>query len=240
MTVLVVGASGATGSLVVESLLDKGEVVSIIVRSLSNLPRKIIEHDNVVITLASILDMSDAELKSHVRGCRAVVSCLGHNLSFKGLFGHPRRLVTSAVYRLCLAIESVKPCYPIKFILMNTTGNQDVLAGEVVSKSERFVITLIRWLLPPHADNEKAARYLQSSISKDDSLIEWVVVRPDGLVNEDKVSRYDIYPSPVRSAIFDAGKTSRINVADFMVKLISDYHLWDKWKTKMPVIYNAN
>ena len=65
-----------------------------------------------------------------------------------------------------------------------------------------------------------------------------VAVRPDGLVNEDKVTEYEIYPSPTRSAIFDAGKTSRINVGHFMAKLIRENAIWNRWKGQMPVIYN--
>ena len=42
----------------------------------------------------------------------------------------------------------------------------------------------------------------------------------------------------MRSAIFDAGKTSRINVANLMSDLITDDRIWHKWKGKMPVIYD--
>jgi hypothetical protein len=58
------------------------------------------------------------------------------------------------------------------------------------------------------------------------------------LINEVEVSEYTVHPSPLRSPIFDAGKTSRINVADFMVSLLKDKELWEKWKYKTPVIYN--
>lgn len=68
--------------------------------------------------------------------------------------------------------------------------------------------------------------------------MEWAAVRPDGLINEDRVTEYELYPSPVRSAIFDAGKTSRINVAHFMANLITDESAWQEWKGQMPVIYN--
>jgi hypothetical protein len=63
-------------------------------------------------------------------------------------------------------------------------------------------------------------------------------VRPDNLINEDKVTEYVLFPSPVRSAIFDAGKTSRINVGHFMASLITNDNLWSNWKGQMPVIYN--
>ena len=58
------------------------------------------------ITEASLLDLSDAELQEQVKGCNAVVSCLGHTLDFKGLWGHPRKLVTQATKRLTAAISS--------------------------------------------------------------------------------------------------------------------------------------
>ncbi|MAX09624.1 MAG: NAD-dependent epimerase, partial [Candidatus Marinimicrobia bacterium] len=33
---------------------------------------------------------------------------------------------------------------------------------------------------------------------------------------------------------------SRVNVAAFMNKLITDQNLWEKWKGQMPVIYKSN
>jgi len=244
MTTLVVGASGATGRLVVEQLLAQGEKVKIIVRSIKSLPDVIIKNDQVRITESSLLDMSNFELKCHVQGCSAVVSCLGHNLTINGMFGHPRRLVKGAVQRLCQAIEDTSATVskdlstPVKFILMNTTGNQNKQAGEKVSIAQTITVGLIRLLLPPHADNEEAADYLQYYIGAHHNIIQWVVVRPDSLIDEESVTEYDVYESPIRSAIFDAGKTSRINVAHFMSQLIINTETWNKWKAQMPVIYN--
>jgi hypothetical protein len=93
-------------------------------------------------------------------------------------------------------------------------------------------------LLPPHVDNEKAADYLRTKIGQDDTMVEWAAVRPDDLINEKEVTEYEVHPSPIRSAIFNAGKVSRINVADFMATLIHDDKLWQKWKGQMPVIYS--
>ena len=104
--------------------------------------------------------------------------------------------------------------------------------------ARRFVIGLLRLLLPPHVDNEQAADYLRSIVGQNDSAIEWAAVRPDGLIDESEVSEYEVHPSPIRSAIFDAGKTSRINVAHFMAELITDDQTWNQWKGQMPVIYN--
>jgi nucleoside-diphosphate-sugar epimerase len=239
MTTLVVGASGATGRLLVEQLLNQGENVRIIVRSVKSLPDSLIQNNQLTVTQANLLDLSTAELLAQVQGCRAVASCLGHNLTFKGMFGHPRRLVCHSVERLCAAIDRAKSEVPIKFILMNTTGNRNVHAGEKVSAAQSVVVGLIRHLLPPHADNEVAATYLQSHFGSNQNVIEWAAVRPDSLTDEELVTKYDVHTSPTRSAIFDAGKTSRINVAHFMSQLIIDDGTWQKWKRQMPVVYNA-
>ena len=240
MTTLIVGASGATGRLLIEQLLNQGEQVKVIVRSMDSLADLIRKNDRLTITQASLLEMSDAELLAQVDNCDAVASCLGHNLTFKGMFGHPRRLVTHAVQRLCHAIEQTAPAKPVKFILMNTTGNKNAQANETISPAQAVVVGLIRNLLPPHADNEIAAAYLQKNFGPHQNIIEWVAVRPDSLTDAASVSEYTIHPSPTRSAIFDAGQSSRINVANFMSQLITHQPVWDKWKYKMPVIYNAS
>lgn len=238
MTTLVVGASGATGRLLVEQLLNRGQNVRVIVRSPGNLPEFLKNHDNMSVIQASVLDLSDAEMAQHVKGCGAVASCLGHNLSLKGIYGQPRRLVTEATRRLCHAIKVNKAEAPTKFVLMNTAGNSNRDLHEPISFGQRCVVGLLRLLLPPHVDNERAADYLRTRIGQNDGAIEWVAVRPDTLINEDEVSEYEVHPSPTRSAIFDAGSISRINVAHFMACLITENDLWHKWKGQMPVIYN--
>lgn len=238
MTTLVVGASGATGRKLLEQLLNRGQQVRAIVRSPENLPEVLRNQENLSLIQASLLDLSDAEMVQYVKGCDAVASCLGHNLSFKGIFGHPRHLVTDATRRLCNAVKANKPTEPVRFVLMNTTGNRNRDLEESISFGEKCVIGLIRLWVPPHRDNEQAADYLRVNIGLQDGVIEWAAVRPDTLVNEDKVSEYEVHPSPIRSAIFDAGKTSRINVGHFMAELITDDELWNRWQGQMPVIYN--
>lgn len=243
MTILILGASGQTGRLVVGQLLAQNISVHVVVRSTDDfhalLPEHIPHTNQLTITEASISNLSAQELNELVSGCSTVISCLGHNMSFKGIYGQPRRLVTDSVKRICQSIEhTAGNNVPVKFILMNTTGNQNIKAGEEVSLAQKMTICLIRLLIPPHADNEAAAEYLQTHISESNENIEWSVVRPDSLIDKTDCSAYDIYPSPIRSAIFDAGITSRINVAHFMSALVTDSALWAQWKTKMPVIYN--
>lgn len=238
MTTFVVGASGATGLRLVEQLLTRGQNVKAVVRSPDSLPKSLTQNPRLSVIHASILDLSDSEMATHLGDCDAVASCLGHNMTFKGLFGHPRRLVTDATRRICHTIKAANLEAPTKFVLMNTTGNRNRDLDEPISFAQRCVIMLLRLLLPPHTDNEKAADYLRSGAGENGSAVEWVAVRPDGLIDEDATTDYELYASPTRSAIFDAGKTSRINVAHFMADLITEPQIWNKWKGQMPVIYN--
>lgn len=238
MTILVVGATGTTGKLLVEQLLQRGQKVKAVVRNRDSLPEGVLTHENLTVIQASVLDLSELELANHVKGCQAVASCLGHNLNFKGMFGHPRKLVTDATKRLCRAIRANEPQTPVRFVLMNTTGNRNRDLPEKRTLGETIVIGLVRLLVPPHVDNEQAADYLRTEIGSGDAVIEWCAVRPDSLTAQTEVSAYHVHPSPVRSPIFNAGKTSRINVGHFMCELITDDDTWTKWKGQMPVIYN--
>jgi nucleoside-diphosphate-sugar epimerase len=238
MATLVVGATGATGRLLVEQLLNRGQNVRVIVRSPDKLPQAVKTHDNLSVIHASVLDLSDAEMIQHVNRCDAVASCLGHNITLKGIYGHPRRLVTDATRRLCSAIKANKPGSPVRFVLMNTVGNSNRDLDERISFGQKCVIGLLRLLMPPHVDNEQAADYLRTKVGQNDGAIEWAVVRPDSLTDESEVTEYEVYPSPTRSAIFDPGTTSRINVGHFVADLILDDDVWKKWKGQMPVIYN--
>ena len=238
MTIFVVGASGSTGRLLVEQLLERGEAVRIIIRTRSNLPRAIHNHKNLDIIYGNIDDLSDEQLIKHVESCHAVVSCLGHNLNLKGIFGQPRRLVTDTARRLCRVIKANNPIQAVKYVLMNTTGNSNRDVPETTTLPHRFVICLLRLLLPPHVDNENAADFFRTIIGQNNGGVEWVIVRPDSLIDATKVSPYTEHASPVRDPIFDAGQTSRINVAQFMSELITDHSKWETWKGQMPVIYN--
>jgi putative NADH-flavin reductase len=238
MKTLVVGATGATGRLLVQQLLDRGQAVRAVVRSPDKLPEVIREHSRLSLIHANLLDLGDEQMAQHVKGCAAVASCLGHNLNWRGVFGHPRRLVTDATRRLCNAIQSNRTQGPTRYVLMNTAGNSNRNLHEPVSLGHKCVIVVLRLLLPPHVDNENAADYLRTHVGQNDPSIQWTAVRPDTLIDADQVSEYEVYPSPTRSAIFNPGSTSRINVAHFMADLITDDTVWKRWKGQMPVIYN--
>ena len=233
-TTLVVGATGATGRHVVQMLLDKGQKVRAIVRSKERMERLLVGDfgDRLEITEASLLVLDDTVLQELTKGCDAVVSCLGHTPDFKGRWGHPRKLGTEAGVRLTTAIGTQNT----KFILMgsngvaNPNGNADTRPF-----SERLVLTLLRWMIPPVADNEQAALYLHN-LGKETS-VEWCIVRPDNLI-DGEVSKYRLLVKP-RFGLFGPGQSTRANVAHSMVELILNDEEWETWKYQMPVLNNA-
>lgn len=237
MKVLILGASGATGILVVRQILKQNILARIVVRDINKIPGDIRYNNMLEIVEGSITTFGDAENIKLVCDCDAVVCCLGHNITVKGIYGKPRMLVTESVRNICEALNTSNKS-KIKLILMNTTGNRNRKIRENYSIMDRGVIFLLRFLLPPQKDNEDAAAYLADNFNESNSKIEWVAVRPDGLVNEETESEYEVFESPVRSPVFNAGKTSRINVSHFMKELLTNEKLWKKWKYKMPVVYN--
>lgn len=237
-TFLVVGATGATGRLLVAELLATGATVRALVRRAEGLPAALRGDARLDLAEGSILELGDAEVARLVHGCRAVASCLGHTLSVRGVFGPPRRLVTESVRRLCGAIRASQPSSPVRFVLMNTAGNANRDLLEPRTPGERLALALIRRLVPPHADNEEASEVLRTGVGPGDPAIEWAVVRPDTLVDTPRTARWSAHASPTRSPLFDAGRTSRLNVARFMAGLMAGEESWSRWKGRMPVVYD--
>jgi putative NADH-flavin reductase len=240
MTTLVAGASGATGKHLVEQLINMGQKVKAIVRPTGKIPDAWSGNENIEIIKANILEIGEDEMAEYLKDCNAVASCLGHNITLKGIFGKPRRLCRDAVRLLCEAVIKNKPEKPVRFVLMNTVANSNRDLREKDSIPHKLLIDLVRLLVPPQPDNEQAADYLRVTIGQKNPYIEWAAVRPDALTNEEEVTEYSVHPSPIRSGVFNPGKTSRINTGNFMARLITEKDLWNKWKGQMPVVYNNN
>ena len=237
MKVLVLGANGSTGFNVVTQLLKQGINVKALTRNVEIFD-SIKNREHIEVLKASILEIDNQMLKQYLSDVDAVISCLGHNITLKGIFGKPYTLVVDALIRIVNSFNENNKNKTIKIIWMNTTACINKLQSEKFKYNENFVMKIMRFLLPPQRDNELSLGYLIDTVGISNKHIEWIAVRPDTLINEVEVSEYIVHPSPIRSPIFDAGKTSRINVADFMVSLLKDEELWEKWKYKTPVIYN--
>uniref|UniRef100_A0A7S1GHY0 NAD(P)-binding domain-containing protein n=1 Tax=Cyclophora tenuis TaxID=216820 RepID=A0A7S1GHY0_CYCTE len=214
---------------------------------------------------ASILEMSPPQLQQMVSKCDAIVSCLGHNGSFSGVWGKPYKLVTDAIQRVCeatIANQKLETATTTKrTTTTTTTPTKVVLLGTVLvpnpngqepkrSFFDRCVLTALSYLIPPHVDNEAAAQYLfqhhyppplTAKPATPSPALEWCVVRPNLLIDQDTVTDYQLKAQPT-GGLFQGNVTSaRINVAHSMVQLVTNHQQqWDTWKYQMPVLFDQN
>ena len=115
MKTLVLGASGATGKLVVQQLVKKNIQVRVVVRESAIIPSQISDDKSIEIIKGNINDFEIAKIKDLVKDCDSVICCLGHNLSFKGIFGPPHKLVYNTVVKIIEALQSLKPKLKVYF-----------------------------------------------------------------------------------------------------------------------------
>lgn len=237
-SVLLLGGTGRTGGRVLRQLLDRGVHVRAIVRSAGRLPEGCAGQPGLTVTEADVLSLSREEMLEQVRGCDAVVSCLGHRTDLKGIFGAPHELVAPMVERACTAAAALRPAEPIRVILMSTvsvhrSGGLDARRGSI----ERVFVAILRALVPPAKDNQVAADYLLREVGTDNPFVQWVVVRPDTLRDGD-VTEYALHEAIV-SSLSKPDDTNMSNVAHFMCELVTDTRVWGDWQGKLPVIVNA-
>lgn len=238
-TVLVIGSTGRTGRRVLEQLLSRGVRARTIVRSAGRLPEGVEAEPGLTVVEADLLSLSDAHLVAQVRGCDAVISCLGHTTSLRGIFSSPRDLVTRATKRLCGAIGSSQPDRPVKFILMSSVSvNHPEALDTRRGLFEKLVLWVLRGVVPPARDNQRAADFLCREIGTRNPPIEWVAVRPDTLLEGD-VSQYQLHETLV-SSLFKPDSTNMANVAHFMCELATSPETWEAWAGKLPVVVNAS
>ena len=238
MTVLLLGGTGRTGGRVLQQLLARGVSVRVVVRSAERLPAGVVDDPRLTVVVGDLLSLSDEQVREQVDGCDVVISCLGHTLSAQGMFGAPRDLVTRPVERVCRAARELQPAQPVKLILMssvsvNRPGGPDARRG----RFERATVWLLRGLIPPARDHQRAADFLDDVVEAGDRYVQWVAVRPDSL-KEGDVTEYALHEGPVDS-LFRPGETNKANVAHFMCELATDAEAWAAWRGKLPVIVNA-
>jgi NAD(P)-dependent dehydrogenase (short-subunit alcohol dehydrogenase family) len=237
-TVLLLGGTGRTGGRVLQQLLGRGVHVRALVRSAARLPAGVEDDQRLTVVETDLLSLSDAQVREQLGDCDVVISCLGHTISAQGIFGRPRDLVTRSVERVCRAARDLRPARPVRLILMSSVsvdrpGRADTRRGWF----ERAYMGLLRGLVPPARDNQRAADFLLDVVEPGDPHVTWAVVRPDSL-KEGDVTEYALHEGLVDS-LFRPGQTRMANVAHFMCELATDAQAWAAWRGKLPVIVNA-
>jgi putative NADH-flavin reductase len=200
--ILIVGATGGTGRRLVAQALERGFVVTALVRDPSRLP---VEHPRLTVLRGDVLDGGSVEVA--MRGQEAVLCALGH----KRFFG-PTRILSEGTRNILRAMEA----HGVRRLVCETTLGLGDSAGRMGLYYTLFVIPLI---LPFYFwDKTRQERLIA------ESQAEWVIVRPGVLTQGGPQGRFR--HGPRVGNFVSTVRISRADVADFMLnQLASDTYL---------------
>jgi len=196
--VLIVGATGGTGRQLVAQALERGYVVTALVRDPARLQ---IAHERLRVLRGDVRDA--ASIDAAVRGQDVVLSALGHKRFF-----YPTRVLSEGTRTLLRAMQTHG--VP-RFVCETALGIGDS-AGRMGLYYTLFTIPIV---LPFYFwDKTRQERLIAAS------SVEWVIVRPGLLTNGAKRGTYR-HGSNVGSFIWTV-RISRADVADFMLNQMTD------------------
>lgn len=172
-----------------------------------------------------------------VRGCDAVVSCLGQNPSSAlGIWANSPRLCSDVTRSVCHAAALIKPAAPIKLVMVSASlvdhpdGSTDPPRGFAM----KAILLFMEKLIPPHADNVATARVLFDEVSgAHNPYVDYCAVRPD-LLTDGPLGNYTAHARHQSTSFFNPGETARANVGAFMAELAAVDSQWAQWKNNFP------
>jgi putative NADH-flavin reductase len=196
--VLIVGATGGTGRQLLAQALERGYVVTALVRSPGTVS---VEHPRLTVVRGDVLDYSTVE--KAVRAQDAVISALGHKRFFV-----PTRILSEGTRNVLRAMETHRVR---RFVCETSLGIGDSV-GRMGLYYSQFVIPVI---LPLYFWDKTRQEQLIAA-----SKLEWVIVRPAVLTNADARGVYR-HGRRIGSFLWTA-RIARADVAHFMLKQLAD------------------
>ncbi len=197
MRIVVFGATGGTGREFVRQGLAQRHTVTTFVRKPTALAMK---HENLRIAKGDVLNYDSVE--KAVQGQEGVLSALGTKvLSKNTILSEGTRNVIRAMERLGVR----------RFICESSLGVGDS-KGQLGFVYNYILLPLL--LRNIFADKEIQERYIQQS------SLDWVIVRPAVLTHGPRTGIYRAGFAPDDRSI--AGKISRADVAEFMLKQVTE------------------
>ncbi len=198
MKIVVFGASGKTGKLVVNEALDAGHKVIAYVRNSSSFT---FEHENLKVVVGNLSET--LKLRDSILGADACISTLGGSS------------LTKHAFEIIKGIDSIVNSMELevvpRFIYLSSLG-----AGEskyFMPQPIRFLIVnvLLRIPLADHHINEQR-------IAK--SKLHWTIIRPGGLT--DNIKTGNLKHGSEAVVLKGSSSISRANVAQFIVAQVTN------------------
>jgi putative NADH-flavin reductase len=203
--ILMLGATGRTGSLALEYALAQGLEVTALVRRPAAVT---VQSDRLSVVEGSPLNAAD--VKTALAGCDAVVSALNNNRTSDNPWA--KRLSPSL-----FMTQSIRNC----LTAMNEQGVRRIVVLSSVGVNESFddAVFLMRWLIR----NSNLQYTFQDHDAQESELrrsgLEWTAVRAALLTGGKKlkslVTSYRNYPKPARTI-------SRLHTARYLIDCLDD------------------
>jgi len=202
MKLLVVGATGGTGTHVVGQALDAGHDVTVFARDPAKTGREHPRLRKVVGDLNDRQALSDA-----IRGHDAVISALGRGYSFKS-----ERLMERSVPVLISAMQAAGVR---RLVFTSALGVGDSY-GDAPILARLFFLTLLRGI---YADKLIGDRLIAGTD------LDWTIVRPSKMTDGPLTASYR---SGERLALSGMASISRADVAHFILQAVDNPHTFRK------------
>lgn len=198
MKLVIFGASGKTGTLLVDQALAAGHEVVAYVRRPESVTTK---NKNMKVVIGELSDT--LKIKSAIAGADACISTLGGN----SLTKHATEFM-SGIQHIIAAMEEEKVN---RLIYMSSVGAGD--SKNLMAQPVRFLIVniMLRIPLADHTVNEQ--RIAQSHLN-------WTIVRPGGLTDGPVTTK--INHGHEKVMIKGNPSISRANVAAFILKQLTE------------------
>jgi len=205
MKILILGATGRTGNLLLKEAINGGYVINVLLRDKSKL-----QITSPLLTVYEGTPLDKEALLPAMQGCDAILSTL--NISRTSDFPwaplrSPENLLSASIKNVIELASQLN----IKRIIITTAWG--------VNETKKDLPGWFRWLIDhssisyPYRDHERQEDLLKQS------TLNWTFVRPVGLTNSLK-------NKPVQVSINNSPRPgltiSRLNVARFMIKVLED------------------
>jgi len=207
MKVVIFGANGKTGILLVEQALAKGYQVVAYVRRPESI---MIENPKLKIVVGNLNE--PLKMKDTISGADACISALGGG----SLTKHSIEIINGI--KNIISIMEITNVH--RLIYLSSLGANE--SRYLIPQPLRFVLTnlFLRVTLADHNTNEDNIRK---------SRLQWTILRPGGLTNGQLTG--DLRHGAENSKIKGSTSISRANVASFMIQQLTDtsYHQRAVW-----------
>ena len=198
MKIVVFGASGKTGSLLVDEALTSGNYVIAYVRKPESVKS---DHPDLKVVTGSLNDKE--KLKSVISGSDACISTLGGT----SLTKHSHEII-EGIDNIVTIMEEEKVK---RFIYLSSFGAGD--SRKFMPQPIRFIIADIMLFVPLADHNANESRITKSQLN-------WTIVRPGGLTNGAKTGnlKHGCEMTKIKGSL----SISRSNVAAFLLNQVTN------------------